>query len=367
MKRNHYGTGIFLCVVLLLAFFAQCFIKDQAYSALENRTLQTYPSTSLDGLFNGKTTRQLETYSADQFPNRYTWMKWKTKIELMLGMNRIEDVHVGDERLYQEVEPLTMDPLQAESAKAINAFQEAYPLVDMHMMLVPNAIGVYRDEVENCRMDQQQLYDQFYAMLNDQIQKLDTFSLLKEHKEEYLYYKSDHHWTSLAASYAASDFLQEDLSYQVVMSNEQFQGTLAKKIAYDQFIDQISLFLLDNDPTYVVTYDQDKKTTSVYDAEKQFDQDAYGIFFGGNHPYLSINTNVAQDKRLLLLKDSYANCLIPFLLPYYSEIVVIDPRYYFEDIDQIMVDHDINEVLFLYNINTFFTDHSLYELLSNRE
>lgn len=77
---------------------------------------------------------------------------------------------------------------------------------------------------------------------------------------------------------------------------------------------------------------------------------------------MDISINVENKKHLLLLKDSYANCMIEFLLPYYSEITIIDPRYY-DDMNALMKDKQINEVLFLYNANPFFHDDSLMELL----
>ena len=85
---------------------------------------------------------------------------------------------------------------------------------------------------------------------------------------------------------------------------------------------------------------------------------------GGNHGLLKIETTADTDKHLLLIKDSYANALIPFLIPYYRTITVVDPRYYFDDV-QLRIDMDmINEVMYVYNANTFMIDTSLADMLN---
>lgn len=366
MKHHHYGTGILFCCLLMLSLLVQLIMPDVLFSKEENRRLATLPQPTLRSAADGSYAKQLEVYHADQFLNRYRWMKLQTRILLAMGQTKLQDITITKEGLLQEVAPLSNDVNGRQSADSINAFQEAHADLQLSFLMVPNAIGIYKERLHTpAVMDQEQLFYQFYELLDDRIQTLDTFQLLTDHKEEELFYRSDHHWTTLAASYAASMYLQQKLDYQVVVSNTHFQGTLAHQLAYDQFEDHLSLFLMQNDPDYVVDYGSEgKKTTTVYDMEKQMDSDAYAVYFGGNHPLIHISTTSQEDKRLLVFKDSYANCFLPFLLPYYSEITILDPRYYYEDINQLILDSQISDVLFLYNMNTFFSDHSLYELLS---
>lgn len=82
---------------------------------------------------------------------------------------------------------------------------------------------------------------------------------------------------------------------------------------------------------------------------------------------MDIRTTADSTDRLLLVKDSYANCLIPFLTPYFREIIVIDPRYYYGDIHKIMEENKITSVLFLYNGNTFVEDNSISGVLESHE
>lgn len=108
-----------------------------------------------------------------------------------------------------------------------------------------------------------------------------------------------------------------------------------------------------------------KKTATLYDTSKLKEKDKYALFLGGNYPVLDIRTTADTTDRLLLVKDSYANSVIPFLTAYYREIIVVDPRYYYDDIREVMKKNKITSVLFLYNGNTFVQDNSISGVLQN--
>ena len=102
----------------------------------------------------------------------------------------------------------------------------------------------------------------------------------------------------------------------------------------------------------------------MYESSALDQKDQYEVFFGGNHSRIDITTPLDENKNLLIFKDSYANCLIPFLQPYFRSIIVIDPRYYYDDIDSLITDNSITDILFLYNVDTFMTDTSLADVLA---
>ena len=118
----------------------------------------------------------------------------------------------------------------------------------------------------------------------------------------------------------------------------------------------------------VVSYveEQEKKAT-LYDTSKLKEKDKYAMFLGGNSGLIDIRTTADSTDRLLIVKDSYANSLVPFLTPYYREIFMVDPRYYYGDIHEIMENNKITSVLFLYNGNTFVEDNSISGVLENAE
>lgn len=149
------------------------------------------------------------------------------------------------------------------------------------------------------------------------------------------------------------------LSYTV---SDSFNGVLASEsgagLGTEENIDIYVPREGDND--VIVNYvNESKRTTSLYDSSKLETRDQYGVFLGGNTSLIDIRTVSTSQKRLLVVKDSFANSFIPFLAPYYREIVVVDPRYYSGTIEDIMSSYRITDALFLYSGNSFFTDNSI--------
>ena len=156
-------------------------------------------------------------------------------------------------------------------------------------------------------------------------------------------------------------------SYAVTNS---FNGTLSATSVYEtDYNEPIYIYAPDDlktAPQVVVNnVNEKKKTATLYDTSKLKEKDKYALFLGGNYPVLDIRTTADTTDRLLLVKDSYANSVIPFLTAYYREIIVVDPRYYYDDIREVMKKNKITSVLFLYNGNTFVQDNSISGVLQN--
>ena len=198
--------------------------------------------------------------------------------------------------------------------------------------------------------------------------------VLDAHKDEAIYYHTDHHWTSLGAWYAfqgAKTQLGLDKSEEIKMKayavSDSFNGTLSAKSGYEtDYKEPIYIYLPKSAdaPQVAVNYvEEQKKSASMYDSSKLDERDQYSVFFGGNHAMIDIQSTQTEKRRLLVFKDSYANCFLPLLAPYYREIVVIDPRYYTGKLSSVMSDKQFDDVLFLYNANTFIEDRMLAGVL----
>ncbi|MBQ6601231.1 MAG: hypothetical protein IIX36_06275, partial [Clostridia bacterium] len=118
--------------------------------------------------------------------------------------------------------------------------------------------------------------------------------------------------------------------------------------------------------TYVVNFESaSQKTSSLFFSEKLSRKNHYEVFLGGNYDKVIITTVSPSENSLLLIKDSYANCMIPMLTPYFSKIVVVDPRYLTDSLSSIVKENDFTHVLFLYNLNTLLEDTSLAACLQS--
>ena len=160
----------------------------------------------------------------------------------------------------------------------------------------------------------------------------------------------------------------EESYYDIELVSNDFKGTLYSRSLFDiNKEDEIKVYIPKNEDDEVIVNQLEEKKVipSLYDSLKLGTNDKYGVFLGGNKPIIKIQTTAKYNKKLLLIKDSYANSIVQFLTPYFEEIVMVDPRYYYGDIEELIKEEKFSETLFLYNANTFFQDNSLYGVLEN--
>jgi hypothetical protein len=148
--------------------------------------------------------------------------------------------------------------------------------------------------------------------------------------------------------------------------SDSFEGTLASQSGVHSTKDIIYVYGNSSPYQYYVTYpDENKKSASCYDESALKKADQYQVFFGGNHPLVEIRTTNHNGKNLMVFKDSYANSFIPFMISHYEKIIMVDPRYYYDNLSSAIQDYGINEYLFLYSANTLVKDTVLKDVLNS--
>lgn len=365
-------AGIFL-VFLIVAFAFNLFSKDKEYSESENRMLAQKPVFSFTNLANGKYMKDMEDYVTDQFFMRDKWINLKVLEDLALGKKESNGVYIGKKDYLMEIPTAPNQKALDNNLDAISNFSASHPDINTVMTLIPNAAYIYDHLIPRNAPVRDQEKDIKYVMnaVSTSLNFVDLTKTMSSHKEEDIYYKTDHHWTTLGARYAfdalstALGIEKPTQEYKIYPVTHSFQGTLASKSGYDKALDTIEIYVPQgvNTDCVVNFTDEGKKTASVYESAALEKKDKYEVFFGGNHTRIDISTPMEGKKNLLLFKDSYANCFIPFLVPYYRNIIVIDPRYFYDDIESLISDNEITDVLFLYNVNTFLGDNSLGDVL----
>lgn len=364
-------VGIIFILTLFLFLIINVIVPDREKSVQENRMLATKPKFRLSSLISGDYDEKFEAYMDDQFVGRDMWRKLKVTVD-RIGGSRLENgVYIGTNgQLLEQIEVADENHLAA-NIKAIKSFSESQKKIPVRMMLVPDAANVLNHSLPALAKpeDQTQMFSMVRKDLGDSVEWIDVSTELNKHKTEKIYYKTDHHWTTLGAFYAfqaaaPSLGIEGDLSGKYVshaVSNS-FNGMLASKSGVNLGEkEQIDIYVpTEEDTDLIIDYvDEGKRSTSLYDSSKLKEKDQYTVFLGGNSSLLDIRTVSTSTKRLLLVKDSFANSFIPFLTPYYREIVVVDPRYYSGTINDLMDSYRISEVLFLYSGNTFFKDNNI--------
>lgn len=372
VHRNKLAAVIF--VIMMIAF---CVVNlatgDREFSATENRALEQRPELTISGIESGRWMEQYESYVSDQFAGRDFWVMLKSRVDLLAGKRKANGVFKGkDHYLLEDIAKPDEDQMK-ENLSAMKMFQKQYKDIPMYMMLVPNAANIESDKLPGYAVteNQEKQFKAIHSTLGSVYTWVDVSDILKKHRSEEIYYHTDHHWTTLGAYYgyqALSKSMKLDTSKTFDMKpyavTNAFNGTLASTSGYETGYDEpIYIYAPDNlknaTEAVVNNVNEKKKTATLYDTSKLKGKDKYALFLGGNYPILDIKTTADSTDRLLIIKDSYANSLIPFLIPYYREIVVVDPRYYYDDIEKVMKKDNITSVLFLYNGNTFVKDNSI--------
>ena len=363
--------GMIFILVLFLVMIINLLVPSKETSEQENRVLEQRPKLTAASVMNGDFMEQWESYMSDQFVGRNMWRSVKVALPRLGGSRMENGVYIGkDGQLLEEI-AVPEDEQLSENAGAIKSFAETYTDIPVTVMLVPDAACILSDSLPAFAQveDQRQLFSMVERQLGDTVTWVDTYSILNKYKSEKIYYKTDHHWTTQGAFYAfqgaaASLGIEGDVSgnYVSYTVTDSFNGVLASKsgVNLDEE-EQIDIYVpASGDDDVVVNYvDEAKKRTSLYDSSKLETRDKYAVFLGGNSSVVDIKTVSTSTKRLLVVKDSFADCFIPFLTPYYREIVVVDPRYYSGTMEEIMNTYRITDALVLYSGNTFFTDNNI--------
>ncbi|MBQ8815569.1 MAG: hypothetical protein IJZ85_13850 [Lachnospiraceae bacterium] len=377
LHRYYRLFGVLFVLLIFGLAILTALLPDQDYSASEKRSLTKFPELTLSSVADGSFMDGMEDWAADQFPLRNKLMQAKSSLSIGLGAIRSQDVYRCNDGSLMEAFSLPSDDLITSQAASIIDFAERYPNKDIYFCLVPTAISVLEEKLPAATLtDDQNLYlDRMMSAVNSVstvIDLRDTFAKNKSTTE--LYYHTDHHWTTDAAYLAWKDLsdvmaLDSKLSYTAGIVCNDFAGSLLSASGFSaNAYDAIKVYVPEENPLYTLTYDTEKRmTASVYCPEYLDSEDPYQIFFGGNYPKLTIRTAQDTDRKLLVFKDSYANCLLPFLIPDFAQITVIDPRYYYDDLDMEIQSVGYTDVLFLYNANTLAEDSCLVPVLKNEQ
>ena len=336
-----HRMGLLFLFIPLIVLILSIVLPDRGFSEKENRVLSSLPHLNGSQIASGGFEKQFETYENDQFPLRDLWITLKAGTDRLMGKVESNGVYVGKSGYLME-EFKAPDQTQYDATvKAMTDFAQKHSDLKQYALIAFAPV-----------QDQNSWLDSLSASLTDAgVTFIDVRSTFKDHKMEDLYYHTDHHWTTQGAYYA---YLKAAKDMGIDTSADTY--------------DKAPVTTGDQALSSVVNYvDEQKKSASFYDTEKLETRDKYALFFGGNHAQIKISTPTETDNTLLVLKDSYANSFIPFLAQHYRKIIMIDPRYYFGDLEQLMQVENVQEILYLYNANTFFTDTSLELALTTAE
>lgn len=372
-KRQQIVSAILFLICLAVLSVGTVLKPKETVSETENRTLASFPELSYETLTDGTFMDDIETYAADHFLGRTGWVSVKNTTELLAGKQEIGGVYITEERMIQKTTEESLDPAVVDrSVAAIAAFSERTE-TPVAMLLAPTAAAIYGDTLPASapNFDQEQMIERVSEELRGKVTVIDAYDALYAARSEYIFYRTDHHWTSYGA-YCAYQMAVRKLGFSPVSYDKynishvsgSFRGTLYSKCLYeDMEPDVLDLYTYEDGASVTEVEVFDGIKTEVYDSVYFMDalgtKDQYQVYLGGNAAKITVKTDVNNGKRLLLIKDSYANSLLPFLTQHYSEIVLLDLRYVRGTYQELADPDTFSQVLILYNAVTFAEDKSL--------
>lgn len=371
-KTSNIVTSVVFCLVIAALTVASMVNPVRQYSATENRNLAQMPTFSFDALFaekdEDKFTLKYEEFITDQFVARDAWITLKTYAERVLGKKESNGVFFGSDGYLIEKHEVPTDQLE-KNIEFLKSFLEASKDYNTHVLIAPTASLILSDKLPLYApvWDQSALLDRVEALGNF----VDCRDVLTEHKDEQIYYHADHHWTTLGAYYSYTELCTSlgIESYPLTEFNKRvlasdFQGTLANKVNMDTTPDEI--FSLEPDGVSLkVSYNGGQKVTdTLYEESYLSGRDKYSTFLDGNQPLVDIETSVKNGKTLLLVKDSYAHCMVPMLTAHYERIILMDMRHLnigvMSYIAQLEAEGTVvDDVVILYNAENFTEDRNM--------
>ncbi|MGE5473808.1 MAG: DHHW family protein [Ignavibacteriales bacterium] len=406
MKKINFN--IFLFILFVYCFSCLTIIGSfkvkSSISVLENRALQRRPALTLNSIFNGSYFKEYENYFSDNFIFRDNFVFISNNIKKIKGFTNKDGAsivqHKGEN--IAEIPKKKIEPKQEiqdndilknkeetqendksgsfigellilndtamtvfhfyqrnclKYSKIINQFTEKSARnINIYSLLVPTQIEfISSSKYKNISDSQKNAIDFINKHFNNKVKVVDAYLALKQNRDKYIYFRTDHHWTALGAYYAYTAFtissgvksipIEQYKTEKVTgFLGSSYSETLNKKLEKNP--DTITLYkpFIKND--YNIFYDGPLKM-NLLDMNHAEKKNKYRIFLSGDRPLGIIKTEVKNGRKILVVKDSFGNAFIPFLLPHYEEIFIVDPRQYNKNILNLINDNGIQDVLFL--------------------
>ena len=355
-KENLFTVIIFIAVIFAGGIsFLVC--KDRDFSDNENRMLAKSPKLTATALVSGKYMADFDEYVSDQFPLRDGCMGIATGYKRLLGMKDVNGVYIGkDGYLLTKIDEAAVDSKRVEkNIRYFNEFFAKHQEKNISFMLVPEASMVLSD-----KLPAKAEVDWEWELLSKIRTGIEDAEIIKPenammNSDLQMYYRTDHHWTGYGAYEAYKEFSGKTTGTEFKVVTDEFLGSLYSKVLSPDIQAEEIVVGTENMPILA-----DGKEIMLYDEEALLKKDKYQVFQGGNHGMVKIEGK--GEGNILIIKDSFANSFVPFLVEDYGNIIMVDLRYYMGNMNALCASEEITDILVLYQIGNFITDENIIKL-----
>lgn len=391
---NKLLVAVFVIFIFGFAIWS-IILPDVKFSEQENRMLQQFPQMSsgegsisdkinqgrfLDNLFDGSYASDMNKYLTDQFPLRNNLVEVKAAVELAMFKQQNDDVVLGkDEYLFVREDNPSKENLE-KNIKSISDFFEKLSSDGKQTIFAP--VG-RNEDVETIHLpdlysteNSSKLWAELEALSESAFADyLDLRDILKEKADsgDAVYYRTDHHWTSLGAYYAYREVISAlgetpyDIeSFDIETVSTEFYGTTWSSSGMRWISpDSIEFYRYDGDEDYITSCGS-RTMNGFYDLSYLNKKDKYSAFLSGNEALVTIKASVdgeatEEREKLLIIKDSFSHSLAPFLARHY-DLYLLDPRYSTFSVSEFIENNDIDKVAVIACISTL-TEGTAFSIL----
>lgn len=357
--------SLFLGIILA----ANLLSEDRTFSPLENRNLQQAPTLTLESVDDGSYMTTAEKYVNDQFIGRDFWVAAKAWMERLSGKQENNGVYFGKEdTLLNRLD----QPDQAVLDKDMGYVDALVGNVSVPVWfgLIPSSSAIWADRLPQGAptAPEKEIIDDLYFQTG--ANTIDLYSALSAHSGEEIYYRTDHHWTSLGAYYGYTALMEalgmepvalEDYTPTTVSTD--FYGTIFSTSGVRWVKpDHIETYVPEDGIDVTSYFTSTPQPGRLYAPEYLEKKDKYSFFLGGNQPLCVIRTEQTDKPKLMVIRDSYADSLAPWLTQSFSEIHLFDVRYNMTSIKDYVEQNDIDQVVVLFSISNFVSNQNLFLL-----
>ena len=402
-----------LMIVLLGALVLCVALPDKEFSEQENRKLEAFPSLEVGKVVDGTFMQEFEQYSSDNVVGRDLWMKVKNSVDRSFGKHDNGNAYWGKHGYLFPIEHVDQVQLDKNLTYIYDFVEKSKKAGIKNACIMP--VPTSQEILEEFMPDGAKVQTE----LGNTLTVIDVEEALEKVKNnKYIYYKTDHHWTQLGAYYGYRVWAEEngiqpldERRVRMHLLSEELYGTTYSKIPtfnlkpdsiYTYRTQAMNEVVMEIDK-YGLGFENGAKSKDAIEVTDMFDEsylktkDKYAYFLSNNHPLIHLyrheggpekvleqkaqmvdadaltetalqvkekeelnnDTDKDKGKSILVIKDSYANCFIPFLTEHYDDIYVVDLRYYKKSVLALVEEYKIDEVLFLYNAIQLANDRNL--------
>lgn len=408
-KKIHLVNVIIFCAVLVLGGIASLAMKKGTVSEMENRKLASFPVYSDSALWSGDYFRKIDEYYSDNFPFRDRWISFSGSFRNVFGYES-SDITIynpannaeANENLTDTTKKVNNGPLPDDGAtgevkkrvfvfknrafemfgggeamgksyaNVINSYNRLnLPGLQVYNLVIPVALEFeLTEKYKNLQKPNRPAIENIYNHLDSNIKKVWAIDEIRKHREEYIYFNTDHHWTSLGAYYAYRAFCETagmtPVSLDTVPSKvkQTFLGSLYRltrdpklksnpdSVRYYKFRDSVNFYI------------GSAAKPGIWNKSKMYGEGAsgsnsYSVFLQGDLPVVKMETQHKNGRKILMIKESYGNAFAPFLITNFEKVVVVDQRYYTGNLVELLKYEGITDLLF---INNIFAAHTPFHI-----